>query len=334
MSEHICTIEQPSKAQELCNFGIAVIDIERKALDSIRNGIDINFSKACEYILACEGRVIVTGMGKSGHIGNKIAATLASTGTPSFFVHPGEAGHGDSGMITTKDCVIAISYSGESDEILTILPHIKRLGIPLICITGNPSSSMAKSSNAHLNVKVPQEACPLGLAPTASTTATLAMGDALAVALLKTRGFTKEDFARSHPGGSLGRRLLILVEDLMTTGKDMPVVHKSESLSNALIEVSAKRLGMTAVIEDKGSLVGIFTDGDLRRAIDKGIDIPTTKIKDIMTYSCKTIAPKALAFEALTLMENNKITALMVVDENKKPLGVLHMHDLIQAKIA
>ena len=281
----------------------------------------------------CKGRVVVTGMGKSGHIGNKIAATLASTGTPSFFVHPGEASHGDMGMITSQDVVIAISNSGNTSEVVTILPLIKRMGAPLISMTGNASSTLAREAVANLDVSVMVEACPLGLAPTSSTTATLVMGDALAVALLEARGFSAEDFAISHPGGSLGRRLLLRVSDIMHSGDQIPVVNEDTPLSGALLEMSRKGLGMTTVVNDKGTLTGIFTDGDLRRTLDRSVDIHNTPINEVMTRHGKTIQADHLAAEALNIMEEMKINALPVTDDQGGLIGAINMHDLLRAGV-
>ena len=313
--------------------GQRVIDIEAKATLALKERIDDNFKKACELILACKGRVIVTGMGKSGHIGNKIAATLASTGTPSFFVHPGEASHGDLGMITGDDVVIGISNSGKTDEVVNIVPLIKRKGAPLISMAGDDRSPLATQANVHLDISVSEEACPLGLAPTASTTATLVMGDALAVALLEARGFTADDFALSHPGGSLGRRLLLLVENIMHVGDKIPLIQQGVTISRALLEMSSKGLGMTGILTDQGELAGIFTDGDLRRMLDQGMDIQTTLIEDVMSKNPKTIHPHILAVEALNIMEKSKITALMVVDGQNHPVGALNMHDLLRAGV-
>jgi arabinose-5-phosphate isomerase len=282
---------------------------------------------------ACKGRVIVTGMGKSGHIANKIAATFASTGTPSFFVHPGEASHGDLGMITGIDVVLAISNSGNTAEITTILPLIKRMGAPLISMTGNPNSTLALQSNIHLDISIKEEACPLGLAPTSSTTATLVMGDALAVALLESKGFSETDFAFSHPGGSLGKKLLLTVNELMHKGERIPSVKTGTLLSDGLLEISKKGFGMTAVINQENKLVGLFTDGDLRRAFDAKIDMLTTSIDRVMTTNCKTIAADILAAEALNIMEQNKITGLLVTDSDNFVVGILHMHDLIRAGV-
>jgi len=279
------------------------------------------------------GRIVVTGMGKSGHIGNKIAATLASTGTPSFFMHPGEASHGDLGMITGQDVLLAVSYSGETDEVLTILPLVKRMGAKLLSLTGKPKSTLAKAADVHLDVSVSEEACPLNLAPTASTTATLAMGDALAVALLKIRGFTAEDFAMSHPSGSLGKRLLLRVADVMRSGDDVPKVTAEVSLGEGLIEMSQKGLGMTAIVDADDKVLGIFTDGDLRRALDAGVDVRKTVMQEIMHTKCKTTTADILAAEAVHIMEENKITGLLVADEGGRLVGALNIHDLFRAGI-
>lgn len=284
-------------------------------------------------MLACEGRIVVTGMGKSGHIGGKIAATLASTGSPAFFVHPGEASHGDLGMITGKDVVLAMSNSGETAELLTILPIIKRLGVPLIALTGNPASNLAREADVHIDISVAHEACPLNLAPTSSTTATLAMGDALAVALLEARGFTELDFARSHPGGSLGRRLLLHISDIMHTGPEVPVVSEQAQLRDALIEMTNKGLGMTAVVDAHGKLTGIYTDGDLRRTLDREIDIHGCRVRDVMHTGCKTATPDMLAAQALQIMQENKINALLIVDRQQRLTGAINMHDLLRAGV-
>ncbi len=315
-------------------LGRAVIEAEAEAVASLLTRINHDFNTACEIILACKGRIVVTGMGKSGHIGGKIAATLASTGTPAFFVHPGEASHGDLGMITPKDVVLALSYSGETHELLTIVPMIKQLGVPMIAMTGDPASGLGKAANVHLDVSVAKEACPLGLAPTSSTTATLAMGDALAVALLESRGFTEADFAKSHPGGTLGRRLLLHVKDIMHTGADIPVIHEHASVAEALMEMTQKGLGMTAITGPEDNLAGIFTDGDLRRALDKQINIHTTRIREVMTPNCITTTPMTLAAEALQLMENRKINALLVLDSNNQLCGALNLLGLLRAGIA
>ncbi len=318
---------------KLLKLGRAVIETEAQAIADLTAKIDQGFVDACLYILNCQGRVVVIGMGKSGHIGGKIAATLASTGTPAFFVHPGEASHGDLGMITSQDVVIALSNSGETDEIVTLLPVIKRLGVPLITLTGVPGSTLADAATINIDVSVKQEACPLGLAPTASTTAALSMGDAIAIALLEARGFNSEDFALSHPGGILGRRLLIHVNDIMHTGDEMPRVFENTSLSDALVEMTRKGLGTTAVVDTDNKVLGIYTDGDLRRSLDAGIDVHMPKISDVMTSHCKTITADCLAAEALSMMENHKINALLVVDENDALIGVLNMHDLLRARV-
>ncbi|MBH3438761.1 KpsF/GutQ family sugar-phosphate isomerase [Pseudomonas luteola] len=309
------------------------ISYEVEAVNALRGRIDDRFVKACELMLDCKGRIVVLGMGKSGHIGNKIAATLASTGTPAFFVHPAEASHGDMGMITQADIVLALSNSGSTPEIVTLLPLIKRLGITLISMTGNPQSPLAQAATVNLDAGVAKEACPLNLAPTSSTTASLVLGDALAIALLDARGFTAEDFAFSHPGGALGRRLLLKVEHVMHSGKELPQVPRGTSLSGALLEMSQKGLGMTIVTEPDGRLAGIFTDGDLRRALDRGIDVRSTTIDHVMTEHGRTARPQMLAAEALKVMEDHKISALVVVDENDYPLGALNMHDLLRAGV-
>ena len=310
-----------------------VLDVEAQAIRDLVPRIGADFAHACRLCLACPGRVIVTGMGKSGHIGSKLAATLASTGTPSFFVHPGEASHGDLGMITAKDLVVAISNSGETAEVVTILPLLKRLAVPLITMTGVPDSTLGNAADVALNVGVREEACPLNLAPTASTTATLAMGDALAVALLESRGFTKEDFALSHPGGALGRRLLLHVGDLMHTGAELPSVRDDAPLHEGLLEMTRKSLGMTGVVDADGRIAGVFTDGDLRRALDRNVDLQATRMREVMTENCRTAAPEELAAEALLRLEQNKITALLVVDDEQKLVGALHVHDLLRAGV-
>lgn len=319
--------------QTLLRLGLAVIETEARAVSQLAARIDSLFAKACRLMLACEGRVVVIGMGKSGHIGNKIAATLASTGTPAFFVHPGEASHGDLGMITPKDVVLALSNSGETAEILTILPIIKRLDVPLIALTGKPQSTLARAATVNLDVGVEKEACPLDLAPTSSTTAALVMGDALAISLLDARGFTADDFARSHPAGALGRRLLLLIDDIMHTGDAIPRVREDTSLRDALLEMTAKRLGMTAVVDSQGQLTGLFTDGDLRRTLDRGVDIHTTPIQEVMTRAPRTIQPGVLAAEALQVMDSKKINGLIVVNEQNEPVGALNMHDLLRAGV-
>ena len=315
-------------------LGLAVLKTEAEAITALTERLDQRFHDACDLVLGCEGRIVVTGIGKSGHIGKKIAATLASTGTPAFFMHPGEASHGDLGMITTHDLVIALSNSGETSEITILLPLLKRLGIPLITLTGNPHSILAGKSDINLDVSVAKEACPLGLAPTSSTTATLAMGDALAVAVLDARGFTEEDFALSHPGGNLGRRLLLKVSDIMHSGDATPLVDAETTLSDTLIEMTAKGLGMAGVIDAKSrQLVGIYTDGDLRRTFEKMPDIKTALVSEFMTPDCVTIDQESIAGEALKLMHDNKINALMVVDDNLQVQGALNMHDLLRAGV-
>ncbi len=320
--------------EKLKQLGSAVLDTEAEAILALKDRVNDDFVSACEYMLHCEGRIVVTGMGKSGHIGDKIAATLASTGTPAFFVHPGEASHGDLGMITPKDVVLALSNSGETDEILTILPIIKRLGVPLISLTGNPNSRLARAANANIDVSVAKEACPLGLAPTASTTASLAMGDAMAVALLESRGFTEEDFARSHPAGSLGRRLLLRIEDLMHSGQSVPQVHETATLSEALLEMSRKGLGMTTVVNESGQVIGVFTDGDLRRLLDHGeVQIKKLSVADVMQRNCITVEAHLLAAEALRIMDDKRINALPVTDSAGILVGALNMHDLLRAGV-
>ena len=318
---------------QIKKLGLAVIDTELSSVEALKVEISDNFVKACELMLNCRGRVVVIGMGKSGHIGNKIAATMASTGTPAFFVHPGEASHGDLGMITPQDVVIALSNSGETGEILTIIPILKRLSVPMISITGNRQSTLSTESDIDLHAGVEKEACPLGLAPTSSTTVALVLGDALAVALLDARGFTEEDFALSHPGGSLGRRLLLHVRNIMHTGDAIPRVEEEATLRDALIVMTEKGLGMTAIVNKQQNILGIYTDGDLRRTLDKNIDVHSAKIKDVMTANCKTIQSHLLAAEALTLMQKNKINAMLVVDENNQLAGALNMHDLLRAGV-
>ncbi len=325
--------EPGATVQGFISSGRRTIDIEQQAVAALQYRIDADFAKACCLLMACQGRVVVTGMGKSGHIANKLAATLASTGTPSFFVHPGEASHGDMGMITPDDVVIALSNSGKSSEIVTILPLFKRLGVPMIAMTGDINSPMAKEADVHLNTGVAQEACPLNLAPTSSTTTTLVMGDALAIALLEARGFTAEDFAFSHPGGSLGRRLLLKVNTIMHSGSRLPVVDSGTDLRHALLEVTSKGLGMTTVVDSEQRLLGIFTDGDLRRMLDHNLDPRSTMVDDVMTKDCITITGNILAAEALKIMEDHKINGLVCLDENKRPIGALNMHDLLKAGV-
>jgi arabinose-5-phosphate isomerase len=314
--------------------GRRVFGIEAQGLAAVAARLDGAFSEACRLMLGCRGRVVCTGMGKSGHVARKIAATLASTGTPSFYVHPGEAGHGDLGMITDADIVLALSYSGESDELLMLLPVLKRQGNALVAMTGRPESSLAREADVHLDASVPAEACPLALAPTASTTAALALGDALAVALLEARGFTAEDFARSHPAGSLGRRLLLHIRDVMHAGDDVPRVRETATLSETLVEMSRKRLGMSAIVDGDGRLLGLFTDGDLRRTLDDAsIDVRNAPIASLMTRAPKVIGADALAVEAAQLMEAHKINALLVVDDDRRVVGALNIHDLLRARV-
>ena len=310
-----------------------VFDIEREALVAVLERLDGGFTRACELILATQGRVVCTGMGKSGHIARKIAATLASTGTPAFYVHPGEAGHGDLGMITDADIVLALSNSGETDELVTLLPVLARQGNRLIAMTGRPQSTLARQADAHIDASVPAEACPLDLAPTSSTTAALVLGDALAVALLEARGFTADDFARSHPAGALGRRLLLHIRDVMHTGDAVPRVADTATLGEALMEMSRKRLGMTAVVDGEGRLAGLFTDGDLRRALDTGADVRGTGIAEVMTRDPKAIGADDLAVEAARLMETHKINALLVLDDERRVIGALNIHDLLRARV-
>jgi arabinose-5-phosphate isomerase len=320
-------------ADQALQLARQVLAIEARAVSDLAARLDRRFADAVRTILECTGRVVVSGMGKSGHIARKIASTLASTGTPAFFVHPAEASHGDLGMITRADVMIALSNSGESAELLTIVPLIKRQGARLIAITGNPRSSLATEADVHLDGAVAEEACPLGLAPTASTTAALALGDALAVALLEARGFGREDFARSHPGGSLGRQLLTFVADVMRTGVAVPFVPAGATLSEAVLEISRKGMGMTAIVEDGTHLVGIFTDGDLRRALERFGDLRAVAVKDVMTRNPGTIGPDRLAVEAVRLMEDRKISQLPVVDSEHRLVGALNMHDLMRAKV-
>ncbi len=314
--------------------GRRVVDLEMQAVASLLDRIDDEFAKACELLIGCSGRVVVSGIGKSGHIANKIAATMASTGSPAFFVHPAEASHGDMGMITRDDVFIALSNSGNTAEITTLLPMIKRLSVPLISICGNRESTLAKYADVHLDASVSIEACPHDLAPTSSTTVSLVLGDALAIALLEKRGFTAEDFAYSHPGGSLGKRLLLRVSDVMRSGDSLPKVSSDTTFNNAILEVSAKGLGMTTVVDDQGCLAGIFTDGDLRRAFDNENNVSQTRIEDIMTVGGKTIGPEDLAATALSIMEDYKISVLVVVNDNKQPIGTVQMYDLLKEGLA
>ena len=311
-----------------------VIEIEIEGLQRLKSRLDQNFENACEKLLACKGRVVVTGIGKSGHIASKIAATLASTGTPAFFVHPAEASHGDLGMITKDDCVIAISYSGNTQELINILPVIKRKGAFLISFCGNSDSLLARISDITLDISIEKEACPLGLAPTASTTNSLALGDALAVALLEARQFTPEDFALSHPGGSLGKKLLLTIRDIMHKGVQIPIVIETASIIDALMEMTQKSLGMTAIVNASGKLSGIYTDGDVRRSLaQRGIDIHQTAVSTVMSANCTTITADILAVEAANIMEHKKINGLIVVDQYQKPVGAINMMDLLRAQI-
>jgi len=318
---------------DFCKLGLNVIETEAQAVFDLSQQIDEKFQAACELLLSCKGRIVVTGMGKSGHIAKKIAATLASTGSPAFFVHPAEANHGDLGMITKQDIVLALSYSGQTNEVLTLLPLIKRLEVSLISLTGNPQSTLAKAADINLNVAVHQEACPLGLAPTTSTTVALVMGDALAITLLQARGFSAEDFALAHPGGSLGKRLLLRIDDIYHTGESLPVVQENATVSEALIQVTAKKLGMTCVINHQGTLTGIYTDGDIRRTLTQHHDIKTTPISTVMTRGCRTVSKGLLAAEALALMQKHLITSLIVVNDKEQPIAVIHLHDLLRAGV-
>ncbi len=318
---------------DFCKLGIAVIENEGQAVLQLKSRIDARFDKACTLLLETKGRIVVTGMGKSGHIGKKIAATFASTGSPAFFMHPAEASHGDLGMITPFDTVLAISNSGSTQEILTLLPLLKRLGVSLISLTGNCHSLLAKKSDVNLDITIEKEACPLGLAPTTSTTVSLVMGDALAVALLNARGFKPEDFALSHPGGILGRRLLLHVDELLHTGRDVPVVCENVTVREALLEVNDKKLGMTCVVNNDGVLTGIFTDGDIRRSLSEQLDINTTVLSQVMNKGCKTIEKGMLAAEALAIMQQFCITSLVITDERMRPTAVLHLHDLLRANV-
>ena len=324
----------PPRDADLIASGRQVIEVEAQALVALQARVGSEFAAACRLLLDCRGRVVCTGMGKSGHIARKIAATLASTGTPAFFLHPGEASHGDLGMVTDADVVLALSNSGESDEILAILPALRRQGNPMIAVTGRPQSSMARLADVHLDASVPAEACPLSLAPTASTTAALVMGDALAVALMEARGFTADDFARSHPAGTLGRRLLLHIRDIMHAGDDIPSVPAEASTTAALLEMTRKRLGMTAVVDADGVLQGVFTDGDLRRCLDdENTDLHATPVSRLMGRTPKTISPDALAVEAAHLMEEFKISSLVVVDGDRRVVGALNIHDLLRARV-
>jgi arabinose-5-phosphate isomerase len=326
------TVSPPDDAALLAN-GRRTLASEQAGIAALQARLDARFAAACRILLGCEGRVIVTGMGKSGHIAGKIAATLASTGTPAFFLHPAEAGHGDIGMITREDLLLALSNSGETTEILVLVPAVKRLGVPLLALTGNSESTLARAAEVHLDVSVPAEACPLNLAPTASTTATLAMGDALAVTLLRLRGFTEQDFARSHPGGTLGRRLLLHVADVMHSGDAVPRIGAEATVSAGLLEMTRKGLGMTTVVDADGVLLGVFTDGDLRRALDRRIDVHATPMRAVMTAPCRSIGARELAAEAVLLMERHRITALPVVDEAQRVIAALNVHDLLRAGV-
>jgi arabinose-5-phosphate isomerase len=317
----------------LVDLGRQALAVEIDGLRAQLPRLGVEFARACRICLNCRGRIVVTGMGKSGHIAGKIAATLASTGTPAFFMHPAEASHGDVGMITRDDAVLALSNSGETEEILTIVPAIKRLGVPLIAFTGKPGSVLARIASVHLDIGVPAEACPLNLAPTASTTAALAVGDALAVALLKARGFTGEDFARSHPAGMLGRRLLLHVKDVMRTGDAVPKVAPWAPLAEGLMEVTRKGLGMTAIVDESNRVLGVFTDGDLRRALDRAADLHRTRMDELMTRQAKRVRADTLAAEAVLLMETHRITSLIVVDADDVLVGALNVHDLLRAGV-
>ncbi len=316
--------------EELLALAAEVLDIESRAVSSLKARLGDDFVAACRLCMETDGRVVVTGMGKSGHVSNKIAATLASTGTPAFFMHPAEASHGDLGMITPQDLLLAVSLSGETAEVITILPVVKRMGAKLLAMTGNPNSTISQAADVHLDISVAEEACPLNLAPTASTTATLAMGDALAVALLKNRGFTAEDFARSHPSGSLGKRLLLRVSDVMRSGSRVPAVSPGVTLRDALLEMTDKGLGMTAIVDADRRILGIFTDGDLRRTLDAGADIRGTLISDVMHADCITTSEDVLAAEALHMLEENKITSLLVAGDGNVLIGALNIHDLFR----
>ena len=322
-----------TKQTDFCRWGLEVLATEISALTEIKQYINDDFAQTCRMILACRGKIIVMGMGKSGHIAKKIAATLASTGTPAFFVHPGEASHGDLGMISSNDIVLTISNSGTSAEILTLYPVMERVGIPIIAMTGNPQSAMATLAKIHICIAVSKEACPLGLAPTSSTTATLAMGDALAVALLQARDFTADDFALSHPGGALGRKLLLKVLDVAHKGQEIPLVTKDVTISVALLEVSQKGLGMTGIVNEQGQLIGLFTDGDLRRTLDQKLDFHHTAIEDVMTKTPITLQENILATGALKLMEDKNINGLFIVDQNQQPIGALNMLDMLKSGV-
>lgn len=330
-AQNLATSEYSS--ENMRELGLSVINTEADAIAALAKRIDDRFVEACELLLNCTGRIVVSGVGKSGHIGSKIAATLSSTGSPAFFVHPAEASHGDLGMIKPEDVFLAISYSGRSDELMTILPILKRQSIPLIVLSGNPASPMATAASVHIDISVEKEACPLGLAPTASTSATLAMGDALAIALLGARGFGEEDFALSHPGGSLGRKLLLRIGDIMITGDDMPEVASGTRLSNALVVIGEKSLGMAVITDSAGKLLGIFTDGDLRRTIDRDVDVRAVTVDSVMTRGGQHVTPETLAATAVGLMQKHRINALPVIDENLQVCGVVNMHTLLAAGV-
>lgn len=319
--------------EKICELGREVIETEASMIQRLGERIDHNFAKACLYLHKCTGRIVVMGVGKSGHVSKKIAATFASTGSPAFFIHPSEAKHGDIGMITKHDVILALSNSGESEEIVAILPSVKRLGIPLITLTGKPQSTLAKAATINIDVSVEKEACPLGLAPTSSTTAAMVMGDALAMALLNKRGFTEQDFALSHPGGTLGRRLLLQVDEIMHRETQVPIVSLVDSLKHALLEMTQKKLGMTTVVNDKGELSGVFTDGDVRRTLDANVDLNHTQVQQVMSTHPKSISPTLLAAEALAIMETHQITSLVVTNEAKQPIGILHIHDILRAGV-
>jgi len=327
MSKHIPV------APRALDLAREVLNIEAAAVQTLATRLDGSFLRALEVILCCEGRIIVSGMGKSGHIARKIAATMSSTGTPAYFVHPGEASHGDLGMITSEDVIIALSYSGESQELMTIVPVIKRQGAKLISMTGNPTSSLAQAADVHLNAAVDKEACPMELSPTASTTAALALGDALAMALLDAKGFSKADFARSHPGGNLGRRLLTHVRDIMRSGERLPMVREDAMLSDAILEISKKGVGMTAVVDAAQRVLGIYTDGDLRRTLEKKLDFSTTPVRSVMSANPRCIGPDSLAAEVVQIMEQDQINQMLVVDAQHQLIGALNMHDLLHAKV-
>jgi len=323
----------PDSRRALLESARRTFQIEIEALGGLADRLGEGFGAACELCLACQGRVVVTGMGKSGHMGRKVAATLSSTGTPAFYLHPGEAGHGDIGMLTRGDVLLAISNSGESAEILALLPYVKRLAVPLIALTGNAGSTLARAADVHLDVSVPAEACPHNLAPTASTTAALVMGDALAVALLTARGFSAEDFARSHPVGSLGRRLLLRVEDIMRRDAALPRSHPDAPLAEGLLEMTRKGLGLTAVLDDAGRVLGVFTDGDLRRALDRKVDVHSASMREVMTPGGRLIGPCELAAAAARLMEQHRVTALLVTDGERRLIGALNVHDLLRSGV-